>query len=75
MDDFSYITPPYLEDLTSGVLWRTVQEYRHASDLLLRNPGPTSQELRSELMHAVEVLEKEMRRRALDSSKVDSTLP
>ncbi|HEX7069890.1 MAG TPA: hypothetical protein VF190_03750 [Rhodothermales bacterium] len=64
--DFSYITPPYVRELNLSVLWRTAEEYRHAADMLRFSASSTSRELRSELLHAVELLEVEIARRAAD---------
>ena len=61
--DFSYITPRYLEDLQPSVLWQTVEQYRLAADLLRRNPVRSAPELRTELLHAIDLLEAEMERR------------
>ncbi len=61
--DFSYITPRYLENVQSSLLWQTAEQYRYAADLLRRNPVQASMQLRAELLNAVRMLEDEMARR------------
>lgn len=63
-NDFSYITPGNLESLQASVLLQTADQYRRAAELLVRNPAAAGDELRTELLRAVDLIERELSRRA-----------
>lgn len=73
--DFSYITPGNLEGLQVSVLLQTADQYRRAAELLVRNPAVAGDELRRELMRAVDLIERELTRRTshLASSNLTAT--